>query len=250
MKIRLKRLPLKALGLADETLRSARYGSLRLSHKLGGFSSAPFPGQRPLASSPDEGKGRNSYKKLEALRAHMPSGVQTVLDIGSNNGFFSIHLALEGYDVIGYEPVTDFVRGATQVCERMGVGNAAFIARGMDIGNSRRLFHADATLVLSVFHNWVKQSSFTDALTILSNIWAHTRNAMFFELADTVDNTYIAGFDTMPRMGSTVQECTDFIAREILGKLEGAEVEFLGMMPTDYRNGSARHLFIVRRVAP
>jgi hypothetical protein len=51
----------------------------------------------------------------------------------------------------------------------------------------------------------------------------------------------------MPNMGSSIDECRDYMQREILGVLPGAKVEFVGMMPTDYINGAARHFFVVRR---
>lgn len=249
MKAAVKRLPLRALRYADSALQRARFGSLLVSHRLGGFSSAPFPVARQVRSSSPNGKGRHSFEKLDRIVRHMPAGARTVVDIGSNNGFFAIHLALADYDVLGYEPVQEFVAGANQVCERYQIPNAAFIARGIDLESSAGLFDADVTLVLSVFHNWVKQFDFETALRILQNIWSRTKQAMFFELADTLDNTYIAGFSTMPSMGSSTEECGIFMAERILGPLANGTVQSLGMMPTDYRNGAARHFFVVQRKA-
>lgn len=249
MKITVKGIPLRALRYADSALKGVRFRSLLAQHRLGGFSSAPFPVLGKSRHGSASGKGKNSFKKLQVLLDNMPPSAKTIVDIGSNNGFFAIHLAQQGYDVIGYEPVRSFVQGSHQVCEKFGISNAAFIERGMDLTNSQRLFDADVTLILSVWHNWVKQADFATALEILKNIWAHTKVAMFFELANTLDNQYIAGFETMPNMGSTVEACGAFIAREIVGVLPNAEIELLGLVPTDYINGSARHMFIVRRRA-
>jgi SAM-dependent methyltransferase len=247
VKITVKGIPLRALRYADSALKGVRFRNLVAQHRLGGFSSAPFPVLGKSRHGSASGKGRNSFTKLQVLLDNMPKNAQTIVDIGSNNGFFAIHLAQQGYDVLGYEPVRSFVQGSNQVCEEFGIPNAVFIERGMDLENSKRLFDADVTLVLSVWHNWVKQADFPTAIEILKNIWARTRVAMFFELASTLDNRYIAGFDTMPNMGSTVDECGEFIAREIVGKLPNADVELLGLVPTDYINGSARHMFIARR---
>lgn len=236
------------LGLSragDAILRQLRFVNLRAAHKIGGFSSIPFPVLETANLSGS--KGANSFKRLEAVIALLPSDTRQIVDIGSNNGFFAIALATRGYDVIGYEPHAPFVRGATLICECFQISNATFFVKGLDPTTSKDVFDCDACLVLSVFHNWVKQYGFDGAKQILVNLWSKTRKAMFFELASTLDNQYIAGFDTMPNMGSTSDECREFMQREILGALPDAKVEFVGMMPTDYINGSARHFFVVRR---
>jgi SAM-dependent methyltransferase len=240
-----KRL-LKLSAFADSACRKGQFQNLLLRHKLGGFSSAPFPTSDSKRPNGD-GKGSHSFDKLQEILARIPEGSRSVIDVGSNNGFFSIGLAQQGYSVIGYEPEREFVSGANQICDRYAVDNAAFFSEGLDVDSSESMFSGDVTLVLSVFHNWVKQYDFESAIRILINIWSHTRRAMFFELADTIDNQFIAGFESMPSMGTSVEECGQFIKTTILGRLQDAQVEFIRLMPTDYRNGSARHLFIVRR---
>jgi SAM-dependent methyltransferase len=236
---------LRVSQVSDSLLRQLRFANLRAAHKVGGFSSIPFPVLETANLSGE--KGANSFKRLETVLAHMPAGTRQVVDIGSNNGFFSIALAERGYEVIGYEPHAPFVRGATQICERFQIPNVTFFVKGLDPTSSKDVFDSDVCLVLSVFHNWVKQYGFEGANQVLTNLWSKTRKTMFFELASTLDNQYIAGFDTMPNMGSTIDECREFMQREILGVLPDAKIEFVGMMPTDYINGSARHFFVVRR---
>jgi len=236
---------LKASQVSDVVLRQLLFANLRAAHRFGGFSSIPFPVLETRVASGE--KGANSFKRLEAVLSRMPADARQVVDIGSNNGFFSIALGKRGYDVIGYEPYAAFARGARQICERFQITNVSFFVKPLDPSSSRDVFDCDVSLVLSVYHNWVKQYGFEGANEILRNIWSRTRKLMFFELASTLDNQYIAGFETMPRMGATDEECRAFMEREILGGLSGGKIEFVGMMPTDYVNGRARHFFVVRR---
>jgi SAM-dependent methyltransferase len=238
---------LKLSELNGKLLSRMSFANVRAMHLFGGFSSIPFPVLNLVNARAEGTKGANSSLRLEAIVDRMPRDAKQVIDIGSNNGFFSIALGSRGYDVIGYEPYARFVRGATQICERFGVDNVSFFVKALDPDNSRHVFDADVSLVLSVYHNWVKQFGFDGANQVLRNLWAKTRMAMFFELASTMDNQYIAGFETMPKMGETAEACRAFMETMILGDLPGAQVEFVGLMPTDYVNGTARHFFVVRR---
>jgi len=234
--------------VVDAFFRALRFAGLKVIHRVGEFSSIPFPVVGDGKSDAQTGKGRHAHRKLDVILSHMPADVHRIVDIGSNNGFYAIGLAQRGYSVLGYEPVARFVSGANRILEWYGIQNVSFFQQGIDRENAGHLFASDVTLVLSVFHNWVRLDSWDGAIDILSGIWGNTRRAMFFELADTLDNRFIASFPTMPDMGGTTAECTAFIKEQILGRLEGARVEFIDMMPTDYINGSARHLFIVHRI--
>ena len=54
--------------------------------------SMPMVGIR-LHKSTAAGEGKASEKRFEKLYEHLPQHSRTVIDIGSNNGFFSINLA-------------------------------------------------------------------------------------------------------------------------------------------------------------
>jgi SAM-dependent methyltransferase len=241
----LRQTILRANRVGDRLLRQLSFANLRATHKLGGFSSIPFPMDQSAGTR--DGKGANSFIRLETVLRLLPGDTRQVVDIGSNNGFFSIALGQRGYDVIGYEPHAPFVYGARQVCEHFQITNVSFFVKALDPESSRDVFDCDSMLVLSVYHNWVKQFGFAGANQILQNLWSRTRKAMLFELASTLDNQYIAGFASMPDMGATEEACTEFMKKEILGGLSGGHVELVGMMPTDYINGRARHFFSIRR---
>jgi len=244
----MKRLMLKTIIIFNKLYQSLLFKNLLFSHKIGGVSSIPLPFIDDKRKNIDKKKGFNSYKKLDVIFKNIPKDAKNIIDIGSNNGFFSIKLAQKGYQVIGYEPTDKFVESSNMICRKYGINNAAFYKIGLDKDSSESLFDADISLVLSVLHNWVTQFDYNTAIDILKNIWAKTNKTMFFELADTIDNEYIAGFDTMPSMGNTTSECTVFMKNKMLAQLDNAKVEFLELMPTDYNNGTARHLFKISRI--
>jgi len=244
----MKRLMLKTITIFNKLYQSLLFKNLLFSHKIGGVSSIPLPFIDDKRKNINKKKGFNSYKKLDVIFKNIPKDAKNIIDIGSNNGFFSIKLAQKGYQVIGYEPTDKFVESSNMICRKYGINNAAFYKIGLDKDSSESLFDADISLVLSVLHNWVTQFDYNTAIDILKNIWAKTNKTMFFELADTIDNEYIAGFDTMPSMGNTTSECTVFMKNKMLAQLDNAKVEFLELMPTDYNNGTARHLFKISRI--
>ncbi len=239
---------LKTIIIFNKLYQSLLFKNLLFSHKIGGVSSIPLPFIDDKRKNKNKKKGLNSYKKLDVIFKNIPKDAKNIIDIGSNNGFFSIKLAQKGYQVIGYEPTDKFVESSNMICRKYGINNAAFYKIGLDKDSSESLFDADISLVLSVLHNWVTQFDYNTAIDILKNIWAKTNKTMFFELADTIDNEYIAGFDTMPSMGNTTSECTVFMKNKMLAQLDNAKVEFLELMPTDYNNGTARHLFKISRI--
>lgn len=244
----MKGLVLIPITMLNRLYKFLLFNNLLFSHKVGGVSSIPLPIIDDKRKNKNKKKGFNSYKKLDLILKNIPKDAKKIIDIGSNNGFFSIKLAQKGYQVIGYEPTDKFVESSNMICRKYDINNVVFYKIGIDKDSSESLFDADISLVLSVMHNWVKQSDYNTAIDILQNIWAKTNKIMFFELADTIDNEYIAGFDTMPYMGKTTSECTVFMKNNILAQLDEAKVEFLELMPTDYNNGTARHLFKISRI--
>ena len=244
----MKRLILIPIIILNKLYKFLLFKNLLFSHKVGGVSSIPLPIIDDKRKDKNKKKGLNSYKKLDLILKNIPKDAKNIIDVGSNNGFFSIKLAQKGYQVIGYEPTDKFVESSNMICRKYDINNAVFYKIGLDKDSSESLFDADISLVLSVLHNWVKQSDYNTAIEILKNIWSKTNKIMFFELADTIDNEYIASFDTMPSMGNTTSECTIFMKNKMLAQLTNAKVEFLELMPTDYNNGTARHLFKISRI--
>jgi len=220
------------------------YLNLKLKYRFDAFHTPlPMIGIN-RGHSLTSGKGRGSAKKLKAILSNFPENSKTIIDIGSNNGFFSISLALKDFCVIGYEPDCELVKVAEFTSHRLKIGKVAFFNIGIDFQNIDFVPESDVSLVLSVFHRWVEMFGYNTAIKMLEIIWQKTRKAMFFELPNTIENRKIAKW--MPNMGNDIQECEIFM-KKMLENLNSSEVELLAFLPTDFRPNENRHLFIVRK---
>lgn len=228
-----------------QLLKTYFFFNLKLKYAVDAFH-VPLPmiGIKRGCST-TSGKGQTSIHKLEIISSHLPSDTKTIIDIGSNNGFFSISLALKGYYVTGYEPDIKLLKISEFVAHKVNVKNIALSNLGIDPDNVNIIPNADVSLVLSVFHWWVQIHGYEVAMTILKIIWKKTKRAMFFELPNTVENKKIAQW--MPDMGKNIAEAELFI-RKMLETLEYSKVELLAFLPTDFRPDERRHLFLVKKV--
>lgn len=242
---KIKKIILWVLDLFEIIIENLFLINLKLKYAVSAFH-VPLPmiGINKGCST-TSGKGQSSINKLEIISSYLPVNTKTILDIGSNNGFFSISLALKGYYVIGYEIDIKLHKIAVFVSRKVNAKNVAFFPLGIDPDNVNFIPEVDVSLVLSVFHWWVRLYGYDKAMIILRIIWKKTRKAMFFELPNTVENKKVAKW--MPDMGDNSREAEHFIKR-MLESLEYSKVELLAFLPTDFRPNERRHLFIVRKI--
>jgi SAM-dependent methyltransferase len=179
----------------------------------------------------------------------MTPDVQTISDIGCNNGYFSSGIARQGKIVYCFEPNKNLLQRAffeaiDILSTRAGRGGMVVSPLAVDASTVERLPQVDATLLLSVLHYWVEVGGWSLAEQILNRIWTHTNRILFFELPNPVSNTKLR--QVLSAMGETEEECGDFLV-EFLGRLPGANVEMIDYLSTDFRPNERRHLLAVRR---
>lgn len=205
----------------------------------------PLPELGLIRGNPvTSGKGLGSSEKWQIMDSLIPHGAETALDIGCNNGFFTLRLAKRGIFTIGVDPDMDLIRLAQLAAFETNQGLAAFSLLAVDQKNISLLPEVDVTLVLSVAHRWVRNYGRSAADAIVATLWEKTRKIMFFETPDPCQNIKEAPF--LFYMGRTESECEHFVLKW-LGSLENAKVSFLGALPTDFRPGETRRLFAVKR---
>jgi hypothetical protein len=79
---------------------------------------------------------------------------------------------------------------------------------------------------------------------MLRTIWDRTGKVLYFETPNPCENTKMAPH--LRQMGSTVAECEQFV-RAMFGRMNGAHIELLAYLPTDFRGDERRHLFKIAR---
>lgn len=187
------------------------------------------------------GKGISSFEKWGLIRSALPEGVKTALDIGANNGFFSLRLANEGVFTVGFEPDTELLHlGVVAACKSQACP-IAFSPMPITLENVIDLPRADVTLVLSVAQRWVHIYGQDGMMKILHEIWAKTERAMFFELPNPVQSSKESKW--LSFLGNTEEEMEPAIVN-LLAQIGATNVKLLGYLPTDFRPDERRHLFI------
>lgn len=191
------------------------------------------------------GRGGTSWKKWRLIKESLPAGARLALDVGCNNGFFSLRLASQGLLVLGVDPDADLLRLAQIASLRCATGQVAFCPMAADPKNVRQLPDVDVTLALSVMQRWVRLYGPKAASGMLRTLWAKTRLCLYFEVPNPSQNSKEAR--VLRYFGKTEAACERFL-RKMLRGLGGSDVRLLGYLPTDFRPGERRHLFRVRRV--
>ena len=200
------------------------------------LSYQPLPWlNRPKAKRATGTSQRWDFIKPELVHA----GVKSAVDIGCNVGFFSFAMAEMGISVIGVDLDDKNLRMAMFARRRLAMANVGFLSMEVSPATASILPLADAALVLSVWHHWVKMFGLAEATRILAAIWDRTSSIMFFE---TGQQEMPAEFG-MPVMNPSPAE---WLA-EYLGKTcEGASVRNLGEFKAFAPGGSETERTVVR----
>lgn len=116
------------------------------------------------------------------LVSYLFDGVETVLDIGSNEGIISCAIAISGPNVTGYEVNSRFVRRARKLAGRLGC-RAAFENRSLLLDDLLLGPEYDATVFLSVHHQIAAMHGLEHANDFLRTLARKTRYQLFFQPA-------------------------------------------------------------------
>jgi hypothetical protein len=172
-------------------------------------------------------------------------GVRTGVDVGANEGFFSIQLGSMGVTTVALEPAPPNYRTALLAVRLTGLDNVGVLAFGVNPDTVELVPHADATVFLSLWHHLVKVQGFQTATDITARLWKGTGKVMFF---DTGEDEMDDSFD-LPEM---TPDPRTWIAAYLAETCPGSEVRHLGTHAAFDAEGNPceRNLFAVVRNAP
>jgi len=190
------------------------------------------------------GKGTASWEKWKLIESNLPLNARNAMDIGSNNGFFSLRLAQKGLFTLGIEPDLELLRLAEAAALRGKVDRVAFAALPVSPDNVNSLPSADVTIVMSVAQRWIRAYGRELGLAVVKALWEKTQRAMFFELPTAQQSTKEA--DILGFLGNTEAESEAGILR-LLESMGGGKARLLGNLATDFRPDEKRLLFVLER---
>jgi hypothetical protein len=119
---------------------------------------------------------------LPIIRAQ---AVESAIDIGACEGYFSIKLAAAGIPTIAIESEPGNYRTALLAVRRSGTGKVGVLAMEVTPENVVTVPPSDCVLCLSVWHHFVRSHGLDHATAMLETIWQQTRKVMFFDTGET-----------------------------------------------------------------
>jgi SAM-dependent methyltransferase len=146
---------------------------------------------------------------------------RTAVDIGCNVGFFSGQMAKRGISTLGIEMDSRYFRIANYWRRRLEISNLGFLNMAVSVDTVALVPDADAILLLSVWHHWVRYFGLENATRLLSEIWRRCNKVLFFE----------TGESEMPpryRLPPMLPEPAEWLENYLHANCEGGEVRHLG----------------------
>lgn len=160
-------------------------------------------------------------------------GARSALDVGAAEGFYALHMARMGMQVVALEAKerpSRILRRAVAIIDPPG--QLAQLRMKVSPENVALLPEADAVLLLAVWHHWVRDYGRVEADRMLKSSWERASRVLFFETGENMPSHY-----GLPDLGRNPRSALE---DWLLSTCPGSSVEFLGRHPD-------RHLFAVVR---
>jgi hypothetical protein len=201
---------------------------------------------QPVASLPRirATRGGGSESRWEAIlpvvREH---AVETAVDIGACEGYFSIMLGEAGITTIALEGDPAVARTAAFAVRRSGLEDVGVLELALRPGNVVAVPASDGTLCLSIWHHFVRYYGLEATTGMMATIWSRTGKVLFF---DTGENEMTPEYG-LPEM---TPDARSWLAAYLAETCSGSRVEHLGTHKAFDPAGRPceRNLFAVIRV--
>jgi hypothetical protein len=170
-------------------------------------------------------------------------GCTSAVDVGSNSGWFVFKLAERGIPVVGVEGLERLVRISHYARRRLRQPSAGFLLMAVDPDTVSLVPRADCTVLLSVWHHFVRDFGLEAATAMLTSLWNNTAKVLFFETGES---------DEMPRWWRLPEMLPDsraWLEHYLTNTCESSDLRHLGWHETTSPKGivSRRNLFAVVR---
>jgi len=167
-------------------------------------------------------RGGGSESRWEAiLPVVREQAVESAVDIGACEGYFSIMLGKAGVPTIALEGDPKSYRTAIYAVRRSGLDDVGVLALELNPDNVVAVPASDCTLCLSIWHHLVRYYGLDGATRMLETMWAHTRKVLFF---DTGENEMTPEYHLPAMTPDPRSWLTDYLTETCAG----ARTEHLG----------------------
>ncbi|KUI26091.1 hypothetical protein AU195_14015 [Mycobacterium sp. IS-1496] len=110
--------------------------------------------------------------------------IGSAMDVGCQVGYFPFALAAKGIPTLGVDLEERALRIARYAARKTATDEVAFLNMTVSPKTVQLLPEVDLTLVMSIWHHWVRYYGLDGATAILKRIWQQCRVTMFFETGE------------------------------------------------------------------
>jgi len=189
-------------------------------------------------------RGLGSESRWEAiLPVVREQAVETAVDVGACEGYFSIMLGEAGIATIALEGASGAARTAMFAVRRSGLDDVGVLALTLTPSNVVAVPASDCTLLFSIWHHLVRNYGVDAATEMTATIWSRTGKVLFF---DTGENEMTPDYG-LPEM---TPDARSWLSAYLAETCEGSRLEHLGTHAAFDPSGRTveRNLFAVIRV--
>src|SRR5262245_42187485 len=138
---------------------------------------------RRVAFLPTDSESRAGFEsRWEAMFPVLcEQGVESAVDIGARDGYFSIRLGRACIPTIAVEPDPSNCRTAMVAVRRNRLDDVGVLALELTPNNVLSVPASDCALCLSVWHRLVRDHGLGGATDMLEAIWSRTGKVLFFD---------------------------------------------------------------------
>jgi len=192
------------------------------------------------------GEGTNArWKAIETSLTGL--SIHSGMDIGCNLGYFCFALAQKGIPMLGVDMDSRYIRVAQYASAKIGLSTVGLCQMMINTETVALLPNVDLTLILSVWHHWVRSYGLDKASQILSALWNKTEQVLFFETGETEMSSDFG----LPAMGDSSRK---WVEDYLKTNCAGANITHLGQFKAfaplgdENRNVVYRNLFKITRM--
>jgi len=217
-----------------------------LDHVRFRIDTFPHGVYQPVASLP-VGRATRGVGSESRWQAILPvvreQAVESAVDIGACEGYFSIMLGEAGIPTIALEGAAGAARTAAFAVRRSGLEDVGVLALELTPDNVVLVPASDCTICLSIWHHFVRYNGLETATEMLATIWSRTSKVLFF---DTGENEMTPDYG-LPQM---TPDARSWLTAYLAEACEGSRIEHLGTHAAFDPAGRTveRNLFAVIRV--
>jgi hypothetical protein len=184
-------------------------------------------------------RGDSTISRWEAIEKCLTTDMKSAKDVGANLGYFLFRLQEKGIFALGVESEQKPVEISQLAQRKFQLEGLAFSKLVVAPKNIKSLPTTDITISTAVWHHWIRDYGYEEALKMLGSLWNSTQKIMFFESGE---DSEIYSLDIKKPPGDWVREQLEKICNDSkiieLGKFKGAD---------NKKNNLKRSLFAVYR---